>query len=528
MKEKWNIYQEKIFAFWKSRSGKQKGVMLVSGILLVFVIAGSTYLSNYSKMVPLYKDISLQEAGRIKEELDARGIKYELQNAGNTILVPEEEADALVIDLAAQGLPNSGSIDYSFFSANTSWGMSDDEFAIIQLDAMQTELANLIKNIEGIHDANVMINKPAEAIFVSDQREEASASIVLQTDPGYQMEGRQVQALYHLVAKTVPNLPTDNIVIMNQYFEYYDLNNSNNLSNGNQYANQQSIKKDIERDIQRRVQQMVGMMVGNDKVVASVTADIDFTQEQRVEELVEPIDEETMEGLPVSIETIQETYTGEPLAGGEAGTGDEDITNFPAAATGDQGDYEMVKESINNEFNRIKKEIVESPYKIRDLGIQVAVDNRKEDGEEQEYLTPAEEDTVREGIASILNSMIDTSVDAAYGEFNPNDKVSIVFQEFSGNQTESSTASFHIPAWVYIVGALLLALIGGLIWMLFKKKKEEKEEELVEADFVPVSVPDIGSEVEDEAAIRKKQLEKMAGDRPEDFAKLLRSWLSED
>ena len=38
------------------------------------------------------------------------------------------------------------------------------------------------------------------------------------------------------------------------------------------------------------------------------------------------------------------------------------------------GDYEKVEETINNEVNRIRKEIVESPYKIRDLGIQVMVE----------------------------------------------------------------------------------------------------------------------------------------------------------
>ena len=38
------------------------------------------------------------------------------------------------------------------------------------------------------------------------------------------------------------------------------------------------------------------------------------------------------------------------------------------------GDYEKIEETINNEVNRIRKEIVESPYKIRDIGIQVMVE----------------------------------------------------------------------------------------------------------------------------------------------------------
>jgi flagellar M-ring protein FliF len=34
--------------------------------------------------------------------------------------------------------------------------------------------------------------------------------------------------------------------------------------------------------------------------------------------------------------------------------------------------------------------------------------------------------------------------------------------------------------------------------------------------------------VETEGTVRKKQLEKMAKEKPEDFAKLLRTWISEE
>lgn len=538
MKRKMDLYKEKMMDFWKARTKAQKGLYLGLFLLFLFLIIGGSVLANSTKMVPLYNNLALQEVGQIKAELDARGVKYEIGDAGTTINVPEEMVDTLLVDLAAQGIPNSGNIDYSFFSANTSWGMTDNEFDVIKLDAMQSELANLMKSIDGIEDAKVMINKPQDPVFVSDQTQEASASIVINTRPGYQFADNQISSLYHLVSKTVPNLPTDNIVIMNQNFEYFDLNNSNDFASGDTYTFQQNVKKDIERDIQRRVQQMIGSMVGPEKVVASVTADIDFTQENRVEQLVESVNEEGMEGLPVSIETIKETYTGNApaLAEGEVGAGDGDIPNYPAAGEGNNGDYEMVKESINNEFNRIQREIVESPYKIRDLGIQVAVDNTKEQlGEDQEvqYLTQQEQAAVEEGIASILNSIVTTSIDKSYGQVAPEEKVSIVFQEFNGKPEFPTTTVPAIPYWTYIVGGVLVATILGLILMLRRRKKVTDEVEYAQ-EYTPesnpesVEVPDMEPKQETEATIRRKQLEKMAQDKPEDFAKLLRSWIAED
>src|SRR5699024_3246020 len=136
-----------------------------------------------------------------------------------------------------------------------------------------------------------------------------------------------------------------------------------------------------------------------------------------------------------------------------------------------------VKETINNEFNRIRKDIVESPYKVRDLGIQVAVDNVLEnDGNNVQYLSQQEQNSVENGISSILNSMVSTSIDKEYGEVNPEEKVSIVFQEFSGDPSFPETTSPAIPLWMYIVGAVLLIVIIILIVLLIRNRKNETEE----------------------------------------------------
>ncbi|MUV39967.1 Flagellar M-ring protein [Lentibacillus sp. JNUCC-1] len=525
-------YIKRTQSYWTERSKTQKVVFGGSMGLIIILLAAVVILSTNTSYVPLYKDLSLQEVGQIKEELDSRGVSYELTSGGSTIEVPREQADALLVDLAALGIPKSGNIDYSFFSENKSWGTTDNEFNIMKLDAMQTELSTLISRIEGINDADVMINMPKEPVFISDAKEEATASIVINTKPGYKFQGGQVNSLYHLVSKAVPNLPTENIVIMNQYSEYYDQTDNSNYQQQTTYTYQQTVKQDIERDVQRRVQQMLGAMVGSDNVIVSVTADIDFTQENRTEELIQPVDVENMEGLPVSIERIQESYSGNPPAGGVAGSGNEDIDNYPGADDDSEGDYELSKETINNEYNRIRKNIVESPYKIRDLGVQVAVDNVKSRSDNDvQYLTAQDEEAVRAGISSILDSMINTSIDKDYGEINPDEKTSIVFQEFSDDLKMPETPAPVIPLWLYITAGALLLVIILLLILLVRTKRKGKVEEVTETTMPAPEqpeIPDLETQEESEETIRRKQLEKMAKDRPEEFAKLLRSWISEE
>lgn len=529
MKEQLLNLKDKALAFWQERSKSQKGILIGSVAVFFLIIIGLSFVTFNTKYVPLYTNLSVQEIGQIKGELDARGVSYDIVDGGTTIKVPEDQANSLLVELAGQGIPKSGHIDYSFFSQNASWGITENEFNMMKLDAMQTELANLIKSIEGIEDAQVMITLPQESVFVSDTADTASASIVIHTQPGFQFKGNQIESLYHLVSKAVPNLPEENIVIRNQYLEYFDKESYASGPYGD-YTYQQSIKNDIERDIQRRLQHMLGAMVGMDNVIVSVTADIDFTQENRVEELVDPVDLENMEGLPVSIETIHETYSGNPQVGGVAGTGDEDIPNYQGIVGDGDGEYELVKETINNEFNRIRRDIVESPYKVRDLGIQVVVDNvTGVEGDQIQYLTQAEQNSVEEGIASILNSVITTSIDKGYGEVNPEEKISIVFQEFSTGQPTPGVGPV-IPTWLYAVGGALLLIVIILIILLIRQRRKQAEDEADDIfdEQAPTEIPELTLDGESEADIRRKQLEKMAMEKPEDFAKLLRSWISND
>ena len=263
---------------------------------IIAIAAFLTFFLSRTDFVPLYRDVSSAEIGRIKEQLDSQGVQSRVAPGGTSILVPKDRVDDLLVTLAAEGFPNSGTIDYSFFSENAGFGMTENEFNVMKLAAMQTELANLIKSIEGVKDANVMITLPTQSVFLSDSVQQASAAIMLKTNPGHKFTESQINALYNLVSKSLPNLCNGDIVITNQYSEYFDLKASDTVF-GSSITDQMAVKKTIERDLQRQVQMMLGTMMGQDKVVVSVTTDIDFKLENREESLVTPVDEESMEGL---------------------------------------------------------------------------------------------------------------------------------------------------------------------------------------------------------------------------------------
>ncbi len=527
MNERIKKIKNDITVFWKSRSKGQKGTM-IGGLLGVIALAAVlTFFLTKTEMVPLYSEVTPSEVGRIKENLDSKGIPNEIAAGGTSILVPKEQKDTLLVQMAAEGFPQSGMIDYSFFSQNAGFGMTDNEFNVLKLATTQTELANLIGSVEGVKEAKVMITLPEEGVFLSQSNESASASIVLNTEPGYQFSETQIKSLYNLVSKSIPNLSTEDIVIRNQFLEYFDLKQSNG-SGGTNVTDQMTLKKTIERDLQRQVQTMLGTLMGHNKVVVSVTTDIDFKQENREENLVEPVDVENMAGIEISAQRISETFTGNsPLVGGTPQSEDatDNFTNYVEGSTAD-GDYERTEDTINNEVNRIRKEIVESPYKIRDIGIQVMVEPPQADDVTS---LPAD---VQADIEQILATIVRTSIDKEAGELTEEqieEKVVVSVQELKGKNEIADAQSLTIPWWIYvIVGVLLVAIILLVISLLRSRRSDEEELIIVEEEKEILDVDDINNEKETESTLRRKQLEKMAKDKPEDFAKLLRTWIAED
>ncbi|WP_077617812.1 flagellar basal-body MS-ring/collar protein FliF [Bacillus sinesaloumensis] len=533
MNEKLQLYKTNISEYWKKQSGLQKATIIGLPLLLIFIITLTVFLTTKTNLVPMYSNLSPQETGQIKATLDARGIQSEIVDNGSTIKVPEEVVESLMVELAAEGIPDSGNIDYSFFGQNASFGMTDNEFNMLKLESTQTELANLIKGIDGINDAKVMISMPSDGIFVKDSQTEASASIVLNTKTGYKFDQQQIKSLYHLVSKSIPNLPTDNIVITNQNFEYFDLENEENLSLIGNVASQLGVKREIERDIQRQVQQMLGTMMGPDKVVVSVTTDIDFTQENRQENLVTPVNPENMEGIEISVERITETFTGEGAqAGGVVGTGETDVPTYNANGQSGNGDYERIEERVNRDVNRITKDIVEAPYKIRDLGIQVMVE--APDPKNPASMPQERVDDIERILSTIVGTSINQDANNELTQEDIQDKIVVSVQEFNGKETIAPETQVinTIPLLVYIIGGLLLVGLIILLFLLIRKKKnkEIEEEEILQPEpiFFDQTIPDINDEKESDAEARRKQLEKLAKDKPEDFAKLLRSWLADE
>ena len=185
-------------------------------------------------------------------------------------------------------------------------------------------------------------------------------------------------------------------------------------------------------------------------------------------------------------------------------------------------------DTINYEVNRIRKEIVESPYKIRDLGIQVMVEPPEADNANS---LPRERiDDITNMLATIVRTSIDKNVNPELTDADINQKIAVSVQPFNGKVTFDNQTTTVIPWWIYVIVGILVVIIGVLMFV-FIRQRRKREDRLVDEKEIfeqPIDIPDVNENHETESSLRRKQLEKLAKDKPDEFAKLLRSWIGED
>ncbi|MBM7705980.1 flagellar M-ring protein FliF [Chryseomicrobium aureum] len=537
MKEQFAQIQLKARESWNAIPPRTKKLGIITFLISLLLLSVVLFFLTRTSMTVLYNNLTPAEAGEVKAAIEQRGIQVEVAADGTSLSVPREQVNELKLALAAEGIPRNGSVNYSIFSENMGMGMTDRHFDVVERDAMQTEISTLIRQIDGVQDANVMITLPKESIWITEETKTASASVVLRSSPGFYLEQSQVNGLYHLISKSVPNLPAEEIVIMDQNGQVYEVQNEGQANTTlSIYQQQREVRKGIETDIQREIQQMLSMLMGQDKVIVSVTASVDFTTERREENLVQAPIEETNEGLDISVERIVESYTGESGLDEDAtGTGEGEIPNFPGVDGAETSDSERTEERINREINRIQRQIEKNPYIIDDLTINVGIEPPI--ANDPTSLSPELVGEVRGIVSNVVAASLSLN-EIPPEELNVDERVTVFATEFLGKQEVAveenplTLSRLLQNPYVFIVGGVLLFALVVVAFIVIARIRKRKEEEFFD-EMEQEALVQLETKVAEELAVetrvnpKRDMIEKLATTQPEDFAKLLRAWMTD-
>ncbi len=527
MKERLLIYRNQLVDKWNSLSNKQKWLLSSITLFLLISLGLYIYIASRPVYVSLYNQrLSEQEIGTIKQELDSRKVDYHIINNGTGIEVPEKNAQDVIVDLAAKGIPSEAGISTQIFTGSSTFGITDKQFQVLKKDALQLELKKMLERVKNVKSAQVMLSLANEEKWITDTKDQATASVIIEVEPGTKLTEDQKRALYYIVSRSVEKLPIENITITDQFSNMLKLNDTDEDSGSlTVYQQQERIKADVEEKLQKDLFNFFGTIMDRNKVIVQTAVKIDFSKENRVENLVTAPDQANNEGLAISTQKSTKTFTGQGTPpGGTAGTGTNDVPSFPGAAQqGTNSQYEELSDTVNREVNRITRNITESPYKVKDLTINVGVEP-PEGGQI--------DDQTIESIKQVLRNVVRVTL----SDSNPgitqaqlDDRISVFPRTFSGKVVIENPSSLS-PALLYGAGAVALLALGAVAFLVYRRRQTKAaEEELPDIPQPqPFEVPDIAYNEDSDEVVVRKQLEKLARSRPDEFVVLLRTWLAED
>lgn len=522
MNEKWAQVRDKLLGFWNQYSKTQKWVLASTAALLLFAIILITYLFTRTEYELAFQNLDSTDAAAIMEYLDGNGISYELNNGGTSISVPSASASKVKVDVGSQGLVQNGSIGFAELSQSSSTlGSTDREFDVKFQNALNGEIQQLLLSKQGVAKVKALVTMPEKAVFLNDSdKERATASVVMTFKPGYRPKQDEIDSYYNLVKSAVPNLDLEGVTISSSTGDLtpsFSQSGGNGL-NGQQYETQFAIQNEFENDLKRNIQQFLNPIVGMDNMVVSVVSALNFDKKISQEKIVEPLPDNNNEGIKISETSTSETFEGtDGQSGGVVGTGPTDIPSYPGAGSSGTTNSEKVQSTINYEVSTITNNIDYGPYKVKDLSINVGVDNANMTPEK---LTEIQGVLLRSARVLLAESGLDLSDEAML------QKVSVISQSFEGNADASEGVSAS-TLWLAGVGLLALALLGGGGYYLYRRRKTAQE--AAELAAMPrVELPTIDLEhVANESQVRK-QLESLAKRKPDEFVNLLRTWLVDE
>lgn len=534
MNETVRQYWDRTLQYWNEFNKTQK-IMFIS--VLAFVFLTFTILIYYFSKTEYslaYTDLSATDAAIIRDYLNNAGIPYKFSANNTAVGVPTKLVNDVKIDVESQNMLHGGSIGFGIFRDNmSSLGMTDNQFDVLYTDARAGEIEQLIKAMDGVNGAKVLLTLPKQSVFLSaDGPEQASASVVVSFRPGFKVTQPLIDTMYNLVSKSVSNLPIENIKIADNLTgemlpsskEGGGLDHSSGVA-----ATQFKIKKQYEVDIQKNVESFLGRIFGPDKVIVNVVANLNFEQKNSHEVLFKPVNEQSQTGIERSVQEIQKLYTSEGGSSGSvAGTTEGDTNSWYPGVTGDGGSInsEEMERIINYEVNEITNTIISSPFVVEDLTISVGIEPFIPD--DPSSLTEEAKEEIRSMIVNIVGTSLATS-GKQFDTEQLRQKVSVIAHPFYGKHDvvpDSMTSTYLTYSLLAL--AVLLAAAGGYYIAYSRKRKAElalAEEQLLAAEE-EFEVADLEAERSEHQV--RKQLESLARKKPEEFVSLLRTWLIEE
>lgn len=356
-------FTDMIGGFSLMRKASMAAVLVLSVVAIVYLVK----VTNKTSLEPLFTNLNSEDIGSILTFLDKQNVRYEVDQDKRTIMVPSAEVLDVRLKLAGEGMPRFGGVGFELFDKNN-FGLSEFEQRVIYQRALEGELSRTIGGIKEVQSARVHLMLPEKSLFAESQQS-ATASVILKLGSDGALARDKVNSITHLVASAVDGLDSNQVTVVDNTGRLLTSGaGDDSIMAGGQVFDQ---KMQIERSIEKRIVELLAPVVGLGKVMARVTANIDFTSTESTDEIFDPTKSAI---VSESRSTSKKTENGGG-GGGAAGA----AANLPggggaAGGGGNSGSEDGGTEQIAYQVSKTIRRQVTPMGSVKNLSVAILVD----------------------------------------------------------------------------------------------------------------------------------------------------------
>jgi flagellar M-ring protein FliF len=449
--------------------------MLIPALVVAVVLALGVlvFVQGQSDYGVLFTNLSQEDAGEIVTKLKGKKTPYRLENNGTAILVPKSEMYELRLLLASEGLPKGGGVGFEIFDRQE-LGVTNFVQRLNYQRALQGELARTIAGMPEILEARVHVVTPKESLFIEDQKE-PTASVAVKLRPGRTLSPGQVDAIVNLVASAVAGLHPTQITVVDLKGRILS-KPQDRLSLQGLTAGQLGLQRQVEESYEHKVQELFDKILGAGKSFVRVSTELDFQKIDLREETFTPnrdlvrseqkTHERSTRGLEGGNPEARFNLNRGTITPPPPGKGPPPLTAPAPAKTPTEVGSERVSELRNYEINRVVRQVVDSPGKIKRLSLALVVDGvYQSDGKKFSPRSPEE----MRRFANLTKKAVGFNTERG-------DQLEISCAPLAVQAAEGTAAFSPGESWPqgmafsWKIGVLILLILGGLMFLLKRQR----------------------------------------------------------
>ncbi len=266
-----------IRSFLLGLSFRQRMMMIGSVVAVAAIIAGFVVMLDRNEYTTLYANLAPNEGQSLLARLATQNVPAKLSTDGATLSVPASMVDKVRLQLAAQGLPQTGRQGFELFD-KPNWAGSDFSEKVNFQRALEAELERTIVSISEVESCRVHLVLPRESLFTEQERP-AKAAVLVKLR-GARLSDDTLNGIAYLVSSSVDNLHPEDVAIV-------DANGRVPLfAHGREQGTQNP--SEVENALVAKLVATLGPVLGPEHVRAAVNVEYQLASTDSTQEIYDP------------------------------------------------------------------------------------------------------------------------------------------------------------------------------------------------------------------------------------------------